>query len=73
MLANLKAQIRNAQTEAGGSTPGQAGASWGMMGYCRVLRRGQHGAFVVQTDDARLSFKYLLKDGKPYFTNVDIK
>jgi hypothetical protein len=44
-----------------------------MLSYCKVMLCGRRGAFVVQTDDASLSFRYLLKAGKPYFTSVDVK
>jgi hypothetical protein len=73
--ADLKEWISSAPTQAGDpvNPPGQAGFSWGMLGYLRVLRRGERGAFIVQTDDARLSLNYVIHDGRPYFTKVEIK
>jgi len=41
---------------------------WGMLGTCRVLRRGQHGAFSIEVDAGKLTFHYILRHGKPYFT-----
>jgi len=46
--------------------------SWGMLDRCRILRRGQSGAFVITTDDVKLRFRYVLRHGKPYFTSVVI-
>lgn len=47
--------------------------NWGMMSYCRVLRRGQRGSFLLIVDEGTLHFTYELRNGQPYFTNVKIK
>jgi len=47
--------------------------SWGMLGGCRVLRRGENGAFILELDEAKIRFRYSLHKGKPYFTNVDFE
>jgi hypothetical protein len=45
-----------------------------MLDECRVLHRGQRGgAFVLVVDEARLQFTYKLREGRPYFTDVEIK
>jgi len=43
--------------------------SWGMLGECRVISRGQHGNFVISVDEGRLTFRYVMRGGKPYFTD----
>ena len=75
VLDALKARIREGQEEARNLTPqSDAAFSWGMLDECRVLRRGQRGgAFVLVVDEGRLQFTYELREGRPYFTDVEIK
>ena len=51
----------------------EGGFSWGMLAGCRILRRGQQGAFVVVLDEYRLRFSYVLRNGAHYFTDVRIE
>lgn len=44
-----------------------------MLGSCQVLSRGQRGEFVLVVDEGQLHFKYLLRNGRPYFTEVAVK
>jgi hypothetical protein len=44
-----------------------------MLAGCRILRRGQQGAFVVVLDEYRLRFSYVLRNGAHYFTDVRIE
>ncbi len=46
---------------------------WGMLGECRVFRRGDKGKFELKLDEATLRFTYLMRNGKPYFTAVSIR
>jgi hypothetical protein len=46
--------------------------SWGMLGQCHVLRRGQSGSFDLDLDEGRLHFSYVLRNGRPYFTRVRV-
>lgn len=39
----------------------------------RILRRGQRGAFVLGADEGELRFSYILRNGRPYFTDVEVK
>lgn len=56
-----------------GVSSGPDSFSWGMLGQCRVLRRGKQGAFVLTMDEGELRFTYEMRNGKPYFTQVKIK
>jgi hypothetical protein len=47
--------------------------SWGMLGQCRILRRGQRGAFELALDEGRLRLSYVLRNGRCYFTHVLIE
>jgi hypothetical protein len=75
VLDALNARIRRGQEEARNLThQPDAAFFWGMLDGCRVLRRGQRGgAFVLVVDEGRLQFTYELREGRPYFTNVEIK
>jgi hypothetical protein len=75
-LEALRARIKELQAEdahAGVPPSEAAGFSWGMMGECRVLRRGRSGAFVVAVDEGKLHFRYVLRNGRPYFTGIQLK
>ena len=73
VVATLKAHAEETQAEDLKLDPSLSGKfSWGMLGACRVLRRGQEGAFELELDEGRLHFTYLLRNGTPYFTNVKI-
>ena len=71
----METRILEGQEEARNLTrQSDATFSWGMLDECRVLRRGQRGgAFVLVVDEGRLQFTYELRQGRPYFTDVDIK
>jgi hypothetical protein len=75
VLDALKLRIHEGEEEARNLTPqSDATFSWGMLNECRVLRRGQQGgAFVLVVDEGRLQFTYELRQGRPYFTDVEIK
>ena len=47
--------------------------SWGMFGDYRVIDRRGGGAIELQTDEERLHFRYVLRDGHPYFTSVNVE
>jgi hypothetical protein len=68
----LKAHIRDVQAENKNFVLEPSKFSWGMMGECHILRRGQHGAFDLELDEGRLRFSYVLRKGKHYFTHVRI-
>jgi len=53
--------------------PDETGFSWGMLDECRVLSRGQRGMFVLVVDESRLQFTYELREGRSYFTGVEIR
>ena len=45
-----------------------------MLDEYRVLRRERRGgAFVLVLDEGRLLFTYELREGRPYFTDIEIK
>jgi hypothetical protein len=44
-----------------------------VLGECRVLRRGHRGAFALVVDEGKLHFSYVLRNGRPYFTDVRVK
>jgi hypothetical protein len=73
----LTARVREGQTDAADrAQPSDQSAvsfSWGMLGSYRILSRGQRGAFVLAVDEAELHFSYILRRGRPYFTNVEVK
>ncbi len=45
----------------------------GMLDDCRILSQGDQGAFELSTDEFQMTFSYILRNGKPYFTAVEIK
>lgn len=65
--------INEIQAEYAALSLGPEEFPWGMMSYCRVLRRGSRGAFVLIVDEGQLRFSYELRNGRPYFTDVTIK
>ncbi len=73
----LTARVREGQTDAADrAQPSDQSAvsfSWGMLDSYRILSRGQRGAFVLGVDEAELHFSYILRRGRPYFTNVEVK
>jgi hypothetical protein len=75
VLDALKARIRDEQATATDQVQpsDETAFSWGMLGRCRVLRRGQRGAFVLGTDEGNLHFSYVRRNGRPHFTNVEIE
>lgn len=76
VLEALRARIKELQAEeaSAGLAPSDAAEfSWGMLGDCRVLSRGQQGAFVLVLDEGKLRFSYVLRNGRPYFTDVQIQ
>jgi hypothetical protein len=72
-VATIKAQVEKAQVEykALGFAPGND-FSRDMLGECPILRRGQQGAIEVSLDEGQLRFSYLMRNGQPYFTDVQI-
>lgn len=69
-LTNLS-KVLNAELPAEAATqdaPGQYSLPWGMLGGCRVLRRGKAGEFELEIDDLNLRLHYIIRKGKPYFT-----
>jgi len=75
-LEALRARMKELQSEearAGVPPSDAAGFSWGMLDKCRILRRGQRGAFVLAVDEGELHFSYVLRNGRPYFTGIQVK
>jgi len=69
----LESRIKHVQAEDAALNLAQNDKfTWGMLGECRILRRGQRGAFEVGLDEGRLHFSYELRDGGHYFTHVRI-
>lgn len=73
----VAADIRTFIAQNQSSDTPQAGVegsrfSWGMLAGCRVIRRGDHGSFSISTDDATLTFAYVLRHRQPFFTSVQI-
>ncbi|MGD0941103.1 MAG: hypothetical protein ABR905_15470 [Terracidiphilus sp.] len=46
---------------------------FGMFDECKVLKRGQTGAFLLKMDDADFSLSYEKREGQPFFTAVQIR
>jgi hypothetical protein len=46
--------------------------SWGELRECKILHRGQRGAFELSLDEGLFHFDYILRNGKAYFINVSI-
>jgi hypothetical protein len=72
----LKARIDEAKTERAPANKSSSSKkrefSWGMLGECHVLRRGQRGSFVLDLDEGQLHLSYVLRNGRPYFTSVRV-
>lgn len=71
----LKAEMKDSEDEkvqSGADASDDADFFRGMFEECRVLRRGQKGAFLVVTEEGKLRFTYVLRKGRPYFTDVEI-
>jgi hypothetical protein len=45
----------------------------GMLGQCRILRRGRRGEFELGLDEGRVRFSYVLRNGGHFFTDVLIE
>jgi hypothetical protein len=74
VVVSLKAHTEETQAEELELDPSrQRKFSWGMLGKCRVLRRGQQGAFELEVDEGRLRFSYVMRNGGHYFTDVRVK
>jgi hypothetical protein len=46
---------------------------WGELWKCKILRRGQSGAFELTMDEGKVRLRYNSRNGKPYFTDVRIE
>ena len=44
-----------------------------MLDSYRILSRGERGSFVRGVDEGELHFSYILRRGRLYFTNVEVK
>jgi hypothetical protein len=74
VVAALKARSKEVEIEDLALNPARKSKfTWGMLGQCRILRRGQRGAFELALDEGRLRLSYMLLNGRYYFTHVMIK
>jgi hypothetical protein len=70
VVDTIKARIRDDEDEP---EAGQTQFLWGMLSDLRVLSRGEHGEFLLETDEANFDLKYVKRNGQPYFNDVQIK
>jgi hypothetical protein len=74
VIAALKAETEDAKSEDLELDPSrQRRFNLGMIERCRVVHRGQQGAFEIDLDEAKLRFSYVMRNGKHYFTHVRIQ
>jgi|GEM_PF-1256027 hypothetical protein len=74
VVAAVKAQIKKVQAENSALDPSLGSKfSWGLLDDYHILQRGQEGTFEVNLDEGQLRFSYVIRNGKPYFTDIRIQ
>jgi hypothetical protein len=74
VVATINAYVKKVQAEEKALDPSPGSDfSWGLLDKYHILQRGRQGAFEVGLDEGHLRFRYVLREGKPYFTDVRIK
>jgi len=60
-------------SESAADPSGDRGFNWGMLDKCRIISRGNEGAFVLDLDEVHLRLTYDMRGDKPYFTSITIR
>jgi hypothetical protein len=72
VLAAMRKKIRETQDD--NAAEAFPRCSWGLLDTCRVIREGkQDGVFDLSLDEAEFRFSCVLRKGRPYFTDVQIR
>ena len=72
VVTAINGQIKKEKADfvAAGLSPNDF--SWGLLDGYNIIKRGQEGVFEVDTDQGNLRFSYVMRNDKPYFTNLEI-
>jgi O-phosphoseryl-tRNA(Cys) synthetase len=72
VVTAVKAQIKKVKAEFAAVGLSSHDFSWGLLDGYNIIERGQEGTFEVDTNEGQMRFSYVMRNGKPYFTNIRI-